>query len=460
MRDFTLVEGPEEESLTARAGLTMVAQAFASSGARAVADKVIKKRRARGFAVSDMLQSLIVLIAAGADRCEDLFMLQEDQALATLLGHAFPAPQTARDFLEQFDQEREELPLLLQGDKASIYDESPGLRGLLQVHRQIVGWQQANVPCTQATLDVDATIIESSKKAALRSYEGERGYQPTVVYWPEADLILYDQFRDGNVPAGCGNEHVIETALTLLPTSITQRYLRGDSALYETDVLKMLQKQSVLFAISAKMSAELKAAVEQVADADWTSLGSDEITDGPGTMRSCAEVDFTPVALLDKMTNKYPRYLAIRVTKKQGELFDDGVSVRHFAVVTNRTGSCQEILAWHRKKAGTIEHVHHVMKNELAAGAMPSGKFGANAAWFRINVLVYNLLSALKKMALPKEYALARPKRLRFAFFNTIGRTLAHARTFSLRVAKSLCALLRYALNELRRSKSFVFALE
>jgi hypothetical protein len=80
-------------------------------------------------------------------------------------------------------------------------------------------------------------------------------------------------------------------------------------------------------------------------------------------------------------------------------------------------------------KAGTIEGAHEVLKNELAAGVMPCGRFGANAAWLRLAVLTYNLLSALKRLALPPELLAARPKRLRFLIFNTAGRIIHHARS-------------------------------
>ena len=41
----------------------------------------------------------------------------------------------------------------------------------------------------------------------------------------------------------------------------------------------------------------------------------------------------------------------------------------------------KRLLEWHRNKAGTIEAVHDVLKNELAAGVLPCSRFGANAAW-------------------------------------------------------------------------------
>ena len=130
------------------------------------------------------------------------------------------------------------------------------------------------------------------------------------------------------------------------------------------------------------------------------------------------------------------RYLAIRIEREQGELFADGSEVKHYAVVTNDWGrEGGAILRWQRGKAGTVEKVHDVLKNELGAGVMPSAKFGANAAWFRLNVLTYNLLSILKHRALPRELHNARPKRLRFQILRRAGEIIRHARRLSLRVA-------------------------
>jgi hypothetical protein len=49
------------------------------------------------------------------------------------------------------------------------------------------------------------------------------------------------------------------------------------------------------------------------------------------------------------------------------------------------------MLQWHREKAGTMEAVHDVLNNELAAGVLPCGRFAA--AWLRLAVLTYNTLT-------------------------------------------------------------------
>jgi hypothetical protein len=110
--------------------------------------------------------------------------------------------------------------------------------------------------------------------------------------------------------------------------------------------------------------------------------------------------------------------------------------VRHFAVVSNIWDmDGKELLDWQRGKAGTVEHLHHVLGNELAAGVYPSARHGTNAAWLRLQVLTHNLLELLKKLALPLEYHNARPKRLRFAVFTHFGRVVSHAGQMLLKIA-------------------------
>jgi hypothetical protein len=161
--------------------------------------------------------------------------------------------------------------------------------------------------------------------------------------------------------------------------------------------------------------------------------------------RECADVVFVPNEHSEHKDLQPLRYVAVRIRHKQGGLLEEGAEDRHFAVLTNiRDWKASRLLGWHREKAGTIEAVHDVLKNELAAGVLPCGRFGANAAWLRLSILTHNVLTALKRLALPVELLQARPKRLRFLFFNTAGRLVHHARRTILRLAGNSTRLAEY----------------
>src|SRR5712672_1100654 len=84
-----------------------------------------------------------------------------------------------------------------------------------------------------ATVDPDTTIIESRKQEALHTYEGPRGYQPMLAVWAEMDVVLADEFRDGNVPAQMAPLTVAQAAFAALPKTVSTYYYRGDSACHE-----------------------------------------------------------------------------------------------------------------------------------------------------------------------------------------------------------------------------------
>ena len=146
------------------------------------------------------------------------------------------------------------------------------------------------------------------------------------------------------------------------------------------------------------------------------------------------------------------RYLAIRVSPSQGELFSDGNAYRYYAVVTNNwEWDGERLLRWHREKCGTIEKVFDVLKNDLGAGVMPCGRFYANAAWWRLNCIAYNVISVMKRKALPLAWHAYRMKALRFFLIGVAGRVVRTGRQVFLRFSgmASVCEIFRDARRRL-----------
>jgi hypothetical protein len=146
-----------------------------------------------------------------------------------------------------------------------------------------------------------------------------------------------------------------------------------------------------------------------------------------------AFVDYRPRELSDVAGL---RYVGIRMTPRQEDLLDGSRKVFHLAIASTRAGAAPEVVRWYWGKAGTIEQVHDVVKNELGGGVPPCGRFGANAAWFRLAVLAFNILSVIRRLG-PPELRKARPKRLRFRLFNLPATLVSHARYLVARISRT-----------------------
>jgi len=204
-----------------------------------------------------------------------------------------------------------------------------GLRAVVQHTTR--AYVAAVRPASEVTLDVDAHLVESSKRSALPTYEGFRGYQPLLVQWAETGLVLADEFRDGNVPAARNIKELVDEAYDALPArdggpdGAWQVSVRSDSAAYDQRVLDHWQARGWRFAVSADMSQQLRAEISGLPPEAW-QLWAEEPS---GFVREWAEVPYVPSRAAEKRDTQPYRYLAIRVRPPQGVLFGDGASVKH-----------------------------------------------------------------------------------------------------------------------------------
>ena len=442
---FEIDSEPLEECLTAWGGVPLLVRAARSLDLPGLVQGHVQvKQRERGFGEATYVESFLILNAVGGDCLEDFDQLREDGGLKEMLGHEVPSAEAARKFLYQFHDEKkieQAQQELAPGQVSYIPGENAALAGLGRVNEAMV--RELGRRCGQkiATIDVDGTIIESCKREAKLTYEGTTGYQPLLALWAELNVVVAEEFRDGNVPGLQAPLPVTQRAFQALPEGMKELYFRGDSACDEDKLLTWLRDEKrpggpqgrIGFAVSARMNAALREEVLATPQAQWQLYKEDGVT-----IKECAEVDYVPEENPENRYREPLRYVALRIRRKQGELFADGSAVKHFAVVTNLwEWMPKKLLQWHREKAGSIEATHDVIKNELAGGVMPCGRFGANAAWLRLAVITYNVLTALKRLALPPELLTARPKRLRFLIFNTPGKLVHHARRTLLRLVRT-----------------------
>lgn len=446
-------------------------------------NRIAARTEGQGWPDSQVVLSLILLNLAGGDCVSDIDVLHEDEGLRRILRQCtfygktrderrelerrwrkgrervLPSQSSIFRYLQLFhDPHQEELRV---PNRAFIPAHKPCLVGIYKANMILLGAAQHKQPHKTATIDIDATLIPSEHKESLFCYKHFRAYQPLNVYWAEHDMMLYSEFRDGNVPAGYEQKRVFAHSLSYLPKSVEKVQVRSDSAGYEWDFLKYCAEGQnkrfgvIDFAVAADVTDALKEAVFEVEDKDWHVQINAKT--GKATKQEWAEVCFVPNALATSKKGPEYRFIAIREKLEQqltlpgsetAQLqlpfptiqMGSGQEKRQYkltALVTNLDKEGDEVIRWLRKRCGKSEEVHSVLKTDLAGGHMPSGLFGANAAWWAISILSYNLHVLFKTYGLGGNFVTKRLKAVRFYIINRPARVVNRARQLVVRVASA-----------------------
>ncbi|HTX55281.1 MAG TPA: transposase, partial [Candidatus Baltobacteraceae bacterium] len=298
---YTVETVPDGDGLTSRAGLPLVLETMRALGlGQVIAQHVHVRERQSGYTEAEKIEALVLLLAAGGDGLDASAILQADGGLGCLLDRQLPSADTLRHFLYAchddglIPQAQAQRPA---GQVADLPAENAALQGLAHVNTALVQQVAAQGKSTTATLDHDATIQESHKREALPHYQGGRGYQPTAVDWVEQDLVVADEYRDGNVGAGMATLPLTPRAFASLPSTVTTYYFRADTACYDARTLQWLADPArpggppgpIGFTVGADMTKELHAVCATVPEARWQL-----VEDRPDETVHCTDVEFTP----------------------------------------------------------------------------------------------------------------------------------------------------------------------
>lgn len=478
---------------TAYAGAPLYLELALVSGLVQAITRHVRLRQA-GWDDVAVILALVLLNLVGGTYVDDLERLEQDDGLRRVMfqarlacvtrqerrrrmrewekaekrgerRRAFPSASSVFRYLERFhdptmEAQRQEAEK--QGRKAFLPAETEAQRALWQVVREQLAFLHRREGGETVTLDIDATLVETFKQAALFCYKHYRAYQPLNVFWHELDVVVYSEFRDGNVPAGFGLLAVLERALEQLPEGVKRVRVRADSAGYDWEFLRYMAEGCnerfgrIDFAVSADVTDELKKEVARLPATAWQPLVRQLPDQKIVTEQEWAEVEYVPNKAAYTKKGPTYRFLVTREALRQLELPGvederqrnlpfptmemagaDGKPVRYklHAVVTTLEGDGEGIIWWLRERCGRSEEAHAVMKDDLAGGVLPSKRFGANAAWWTIMLLALNLNVTMKRQVLGPGWMRRRIKAVRLHLLQVGGRLVRHAGQLVLRVS-------------------------
>jgi len=411
------------ERLTSLGGLVVLEEMAQALGVWKRVDEHLKgPGSGRGYRPSEFVQPLVWMLHAGGRRLEDLRELRAEQEVLKELGlRAVPDAGTVGDWLRR------------QGEG--------GVEGMEGVNRELI--QKAlEQEGEELILDVDATEIEAEKEEAQWSYNHVKGYMPLVGY--VNGIGVGYEFREGNLSPGARLLPFAQKCEAALPEG-KQVYFRSDSAAYQAEVINHYSQPGRTFTITADLDVAVKREIKNLPESAWQAYRTAE---GLATDREIAETVHTMNG-----TKEAFRLIVLRWLNPQPNLFESERYCYH-AVATNREEGAAEVI-WKHNGRGNSENWHKELKIGVGMEQMPCGQKEANALYFAIGVLAYNLAQLLKRRVLPASYHTATVATLRWKVYRLAGKLVRHARGLILQIkadtekwlllqsARLQCALLR-----------------
>lgn len=370
-----------------------------------------------GYSPSEYTFPLILMLNGGGRSLEDTRQIRTDEGLNEILPlERIPSSDAFGDWLRSMG---------ING----------GLYGLEKINRRLLKRGMKPVESLQVerydgikayTLDIDATAIEAEKESAKMTYKGFRGYMPIVGHIAENGLVLGDEFREGNVAPATRNLDFIKYCTRQMPKGKRIAFLRSDSAAYQADIINYCEQEGIDFAIGADCDEAVLEAIRAIPDKDWAPYKNGYIAETIHSMNKTKEAF---------------RLIVIRRTYQSNIFAQEDVSVKYTVIATNRMESVENVVRWYNQRGDCSENRIKELKIGFGMERMPCGQFEANAVFFRIGILAYNIFRLFILKTLSASWHRHQVQTVRWRLYQTAGKIVFHGGQIFLKVRRGLCQL-------------------
>ncbi len=105
------------------------------------------------------------------------------------------------------------------------------------------------------------------------NYEGDTSFSVLLSYISELALCAASHYRNGNESPQTGILEQVETTENLLKSlGLKLKYVRSDSAAYQSKVMNFCFEHEILFTITADQDAAVKETIATIKEKDWEPL--------------------------------------------------------------------------------------------------------------------------------------------------------------------------------------------
>lgn len=405
------LEFSETEKITPYAGLCLYGEMYRALGIDKEVEQFLPKPKSgAGYSANTYINPLTMMFMGGGRYIEDIKKIEADKGLREMCQmDIVPTSDAIGDWMRRESIDKEE--------------------GIRTVNDGLVRRMIRKVEAESVMLDIDAMGIEASKREAQYTYQGYRGYMPMLGFIPEIDCCVGYEFREGNESPGSRNyEFVVQMMEKVKRFGKWIGCLRSDSAAYQARIFNCVNNDGGKYGVTVDQDVAVQHAIKQIPEHEWKPMKD---RDGILTDREYAEFIHT----MNESDHAF-RVVIQRWENPRQDLFETYEEYCYHGVATNwqrEEKSSEEVIWWHNGRSNA-ENYNKEVKIGFNLEYVPCGEYGANAVWFGIGILTYNLFIASKIFLFPPSWAKKTIRTIRWQFIQMAGRIINHAGMLVLRV--------------------------
>ena len=408
------------ESLTPRTGVVILGEYLKGMNLERLCNENLPKaKRNNGYSAFEFIYPLILMLHSGGRFLDDIREIKADKALATLL-------------------KIKNIPTANAFSKYLCKHGTNGENGMRKINKKLLQRFLKSIEDEELILDIDATFIEAHKNTAKWSYKDAPGYMPMVGHINGGYVIDVD-FREGNEAPASKNLEFIKQCVLQLPLDKKIDRFRADSASYQADIFNYCQDKNILFTVTAKKNKNVFDSIKNIKEEEWQTFSKREkVAEFIHTMQDTKEA-FRMIVIKKDITPILPTLQ---------DYISDEVMMQHedeiyYCIATNDNNlTPEEIIKLHRQRGETSENKIKELKNGFNMSYLPSSNFQANAFYFYIGTVAYNLFLLFKEI-LDSNMKKHTVKTIRYKLYNIAGKVISHARETILKVNDEFITLLQ-----------------
>ncbi len=412
-----------DERLTPRSGEILFGEYLKAIGVDKLCDLHLPLPQSnRGYTPSTFIQPLLLMLHSGGKSLEDLRVIREDHAMREILHlKDIPTASAIGKWLKRLGV--------------------MGVYGIENINKRLLKRYLKRVK-EPLVLDIDASVIESHKESAVYTYKMFPGYTPMIGHINGGYMIL-GEFRSGNIAPADTNLEFVKRCITQLPKTQALAYVRADSASYQHELFDYCDEHGIIYTIGAHLDNRVLESIQEIKQ--WKSMThyegknhhlQEDVAEFIHTMNEGKNA-FRMIVIKKRVTPILP---TLEETLSEEEKLQYAKE-RYSVIATNSDEDIEDVVKFYRQRGDTSENRIKELKNGFNLKYLPTSDFIANAFYFQIGVLAYNLF-VLFKETLQESWQRHTIQTLRYKLYNIAGKVIKHSRETILKVNEQFVEIL------------------